>query len=116
MKTTEQNDVTTIAKSPSDFWTQQIQHWQQSGASQSAYCRDHKLSYHRFTYWRRKLAPSAARDRLKRPGVSSGFAPVEPLSAVPSSGLTATLPNGVLLQGITLDNLDTVKPLLGLPS
>jgi len=49
-------------------------------------------------------------------GAGSGFVPVTGPAAGAISGLTATLPNGVQLQGISLDNLDVVKPLLGLSS
>ena len=115
MKTTEQIDTdTTPATQPlADHWEQYLQDWQQSNQSQSAYCREHGLNYHRFTYWRRKLIP---KDTPVKVGAGSGFVPVTGPSEGAVSGLTATLPNGVQLQGITVNNLDVVKPLLGLPA
>ena len=104
--------ATKQTESLSTHWASLIQGWQKTQQSQSAYCRDHDLNYHRFTYWRRKLVKQAspARHRIQR----SGFIPVEPCPSVPAQSLTATLPNGVLLQGITASNLTVVKQLLGL--
>ena len=115
MKTTEQIDAgtTPAPQSLADHWEEHLQDWQNSTQSQSAYCREHGLNYHRFTYWRRKLMP---KDNPVKVGAGSGFVPVTGPSADAVSGLTAMLPNGVQLQGITADNLDVVKPLLGLPS
>ena len=102
------------AASLSDYWDQHIQRWGQTDTSQSSYCRTHDLNYHRFTYWRRKLITlrSSTRQAVQR----SNFVPVKTASALVSSNLTATLPNGVILQGITTDNLSVVKQLLGLQS
>ena len=115
MKTTEQIDTDTMpaTQSLADHWSRHLRDWQNSTLSQSAYCREHGLNYHRFTYWRRKLMP---KDPPVKVGAGSGFVPVTGPSAGAVSGLTATLPNGVQLQGITADNLDVVKPLLGLSS
>ncbi|MCK4709603.1 MAG: hypothetical protein KAU21_13370 [Gammaproteobacteria bacterium] len=101
------------AESLSDYWHHHIQSWQQADTNQSSYCRTHDLNYHRFTYWCRKLtAPSSdPRQAVLR----SGFVPVKTVSQV-STGLTATLPNGVVLQGIETENLSVVKELLGLQS
>jgi len=106
MSTTKQTE------SLSTLWANHIQSWQKTQQSQSAYCRDHDLNYHRFTYWRRKLVNQASLAR--HPAQRSGFIPVEPCSSVAAQNLTATLPNGVLLQGITASNLTVVKQLLGL--
>ena len=106
MSTTKQTE------SLSTLWASHIQSWQKTQQSQSAYCRDHDLNYHRFTYWHRKLVNQASLAR--HPAQRSGFIPVEPCSSVAAQNLTATLPNGVLLQGITASNLTVVKQLLGL--
>ncbi len=37
------------------FWKKQIRNWQESGLSQSEFCRTNNLIPHRFTYWKRKL-------------------------------------------------------------
>ncbi len=94
------------------LWASHVQSWQKTQQSQSAYCRDHDLNYHRFTYWRRKLVKQA--NPARHPVQRSGFIPIEPCSAEAAQSLTATLPNGVLLQGISASNLTVVKQLLGL--
>lgn len=102
------------SKSLSDYWHHHIQSWQQTDNTQSSYCRTHNLNYHRFIYWRRKL--TAYGPGTRQGVLRSGFVPVKAAPPVVSSNLTATLPNGVILQGIAADNLSVVKQLLGLQS
>lgn len=103
----------TIKQSESllDYWSGHIERWQQTDTTQSSYCRTHNLNYHRFTYWRRKLNTSGKGTR--QAVMRSSFVPVKPVPQV-FTNLTATLPNGVILQGISTDNLPVVKQLLGL--
>jgi hypothetical protein len=42
------------------YWKEQIQNWQQSGLSQSEFCRRHNLKLHRFVYWRKRFLRPAA--------------------------------------------------------
>lgn len=37
------------------FWQSHVEQWRQSGLRQSAYCRRHDLSAHRFYHWRRRI-------------------------------------------------------------
>lgn len=37
------------------WWKEHIDAWCASGKSQTAYCREHDLSYHRFRYWKKRL-------------------------------------------------------------
>lgn len=98
-------------ESLSTYWSQHIQSWQKTNQNQSAYCRAHELNYHRFTYWRRKLSGQVRRTQptVQRPA----FVPVKPCS-IADEGLTAILPNGVVLQGITERHLSVARQLLGL--
>lgn len=102
------------SQSLSDYWSHHIQSWQQTDSSQSSYCRAHDLNYHRFTYWRRKLI--SPRSVTRQAVLRSGFVPVKAVTPTVSSNLIATLPNGVVLRGISTDNLSVVKQLLGLQS
>jgi hypothetical protein len=36
------------------YWEDHLSQWQASRLSQSAYCRKHELSLHRFRYWKKK--------------------------------------------------------------
>lgn len=86
-----------------EYWQGQINYWRTSGESQASFCKAHELSYHRFTYWRRKF-----NDRHAEPG---GFALVKYQSAG-ASNLSVALPNGLVIQGIGADNLGLARELL----
>ena len=38
------------------FWQQQINDWEATDLSGSAYCKQQSLIYHQFVYWRQKLS------------------------------------------------------------
>ncbi len=89
------------------FWQHHLQAWSDSQQSQVAYCRSHDLNPHQFGYWKRKLLPSESVSQA--PG--SGFVQVQPMTAS-SSGLSLTLPTGLVIQGIDQNNLQLVSQLL----
>jgi hypothetical protein len=91
------------------YWREQIDTWQASGESQQAFCQQHKLSYHRFTYWRRKLADQA----VERQRMQSALVPVRHQPTSSETTLSLVLPSGIELRGIALDNLAVVRQLLG---
>ncbi len=37
------------------YWKQQIENWQSSGVTQSAFCQKHDLKPHQFTYWKKRF-------------------------------------------------------------
>ena len=41
-------------------WREHIARWQQSGLNPADYCRQHRLAYHQFLYWRGKYAAKPA--------------------------------------------------------
>ncbi|WP_419608706.1 IS66 family insertion sequence element accessory protein TnpA [Thiolapillus sp.] len=67
-----------------------------------------ELRYSTFGYWVRKLRRVAEPTARERP---SGFVPVIP-DAVQPTGLTLSLPNGLEIRGIEVQNLPVVKQLL----
>ncbi len=85
------------------YWQGQINNWKTSGKSQASFCKTHDLSYHRFTYWRRKFD--------ERRAGSGGFALVKYQDAG-TSHLSVALPNGLVVQGIAADNLRLARQLL----
>ncbi len=50
---TEQLDLLS-GKERAEFWENHIQAWQETGLSQSEYCRRNELIRHRFWYWRKR--------------------------------------------------------------
>lgn len=93
-------------KSPSSqrsFWQPHALAWQRSELSKARYCREHELNYHQFNYW---LA------RLTTPAVSVGtaamapkFLPVALEQRQASPGLKITLPNGIIIDGVTEESV-----------
>ena len=85
------------------YWRVQINSWRTSGDSQASYCKSHDLSYHQFTYWRRKIDQGRSE--------SGGFALVKYQKAV-TSNLSVALPNGLVVRGIGADNVAVARELL----
>jgi hypothetical protein len=94
---------TTESEELAEYWQGQINCWRTSGKSQASFCKTRELSYHRFTYWRRKFE-----ERRSEPG---GFALVKYQDAG-TSHLSVALPNGLVVQGIGADNLGVARDLL----
>jgi hypothetical protein len=93
------------------FWQQQIGDWQASGLSGIAYCKQHSLTYHRFVYWRKKLADS--RHDLEETSAVTGFARVTPVSGVAvTDSLTVSLPGGVSITGLHAGNIEWLGAVL----
>ena len=88
------------------FWQEHINAWSQTKQSQTAYCQSKALDQHQFSYWKRKLLGKS--DTQKK---LSGFVPVLQDRAA-GSGLSLTLPNGLVIQGIAQHNLSVVDQLL----
>lgn len=93
-----------------NHWRKQIADWERSGQTQAAYCQAKQLNRHQFGYWRKKFPASSGATKTKN---GSAFVPV--ILTKPSqqiSDLTITLPSGVILRGITTDNLLLVRQLM----
>jgi transposase len=91
------------------YWLQQIEAWPSSGQTQQAYCKTNELSYHRFGYWRRKFRQCSQETQSQK---GSGFVPVTQSATSQSVGLSLVFPSGLVLRGITGDNLTIVYQLL----
>lgn len=89
------------------YWQQQISAWQTSTLSGAAYCKAQGLTYHRFSYWRKKLMPNP------RPETPSGFARVVPTPGPKLIGeLTVSLPGGIAITGLHAGNVDLLGSIL----
>ncbi|MDO9519367.1 MAG: IS66 family insertion sequence element accessory protein TnpB [Pseudohongiella sp.] len=81
------------------YWQQQISQCQAKGLSGAAYCKLHKISYHKFVYWRAKLRDAD----LPSPAVG-GF--VKVIATQRSSAkLTVLLPGGISITGFDAGNI-----------
>jgi hypothetical protein len=100
-------DTDTVA--PATYWKARVEAWRDSGISQRKFCQANDLPYPRFLYWRRKLDGDTGACRAKQ--ASGGFATVDYRHDA-NSGLTLSLPNGLVLRGISADNVPVVRQLL----
>ena len=46
------------------LWGKRIRNWQQSGLTQTEWCRQNQLSLHLLSYWKRKLLPARGGSKL----------------------------------------------------
>ena len=52
---TEKSTVESKPERKHRQWEAHIENWQKSALSQVAYCREHGLKYHQFTYWKKRV-------------------------------------------------------------
>ena len=65
------------------FWKERIHNWQESGLTQTEYCRIHNLTPHRFTYWKKRIIkPAETPVSLVQVNMKSNFNP-NPMSSSP---------------------------------
>jgi hypothetical protein len=89
-----------------EHWRHHIDAWKASGQSQSSFCKANALNYHRFCYWQRKF------HQQPQQAARGGFSAVSLSPEPANSGLSITLPGGLVVQGITAGNLALVCQLL----
>ena len=61
------------------FWQDHLMHWQDSGMTQVAYCRQQGVNLAQFRYWKKRLLPTRSPDAAT--GASPGFIAVQMTSA-----------------------------------
>ena len=101
-------DPTTLPRDQrAAYWAERIQAWRQSGLSQTVFCRQEKLVAHQFTYWLGK-SHSTSPESVERKTSTGGFVPVSTVTPT-TAPLQITLPNGIVLTGISDQNLPLVQ-------
>jgi hypothetical protein len=91
------------------YWRRHVDAWKETDKSQKDFCDAHELAYHRFVYWRKKLDGDTPRRTGAR--ARGGFAAVV-REAPLDTGLTLSLPNGLVVRGICAQNVAVVRALL----
>jgi hypothetical protein len=90
------------------FWRNHISQWRDSDLTQAAYCKQHDLSPHSISYYKRKF--SGGPDPVRRK--PAGFVNVQLTpEVVHPAPLTLYFANGVRLSGIAEHNVSVVKQL-----
>ena len=113
MKRTAQNSpIPNVAParslSQTHYWQEHINRWRESGLSQSAYCQREGLKLHCWYYWHKKLTQIPADKSRSR----NDFIAVEVMSQARDQSLSVKLPNGIIIDGISTDNMALVGALL----
>ena len=93
------------------YWQQCIIDWQASALSGAAYCKQHSITYHQFTYWRRKLLEEGLNQQQSSAGFTRVTA-IEPQPFITQPELTLTLPSGVAITGLHAGNIDVLGAIL----
>jgi hypothetical protein len=93
-------------------WRQHIDAWKNTSDSGASFCRKQGLNYYQFVYWRRKFSEGKKCPQSK-PNETAGFSTVMMKSAsLPATGLTLSLPNGLVIRDICESNIGMVRHLL----
>ena len=58
-----------------EYWKRHIDSWQESGLSQSQYCRQHDLKDHLFFYWKRRIVKPDTATRFVSLNLGSVLTP-----------------------------------------
>ena len=58
--------------SKAEIWQQHIDSWKDSGISQTAYCKQHKIKQHNMQYWRKRLSACGEKPRTLIPVTIKG--------------------------------------------
>jgi len=90
-----------------NHWQQQVDAWKNSGLSQVAFCKQQKLVYHRFIYWKLKFAGSSQANQQSH---LSSFVKVKATvkRSATEANLSLTLPNGMVFSGLSESNLSLI--------
>lgn len=91
------------------YWQQQVEAWRTSKLSQTKFCQNQSLGYNQFVYWRRKL--ESATQPVQKIVDKRGFTQVNPVRNF-GAELSLTLPNGVIVRGVSESNWSVVQKLL----
>ena len=75
------------------FWAAHVAAWEQSGLTQTAYCRGYSLSRHAFGWWRRKFRDRSAAELPVLVQVPTVARPATTIGDF--SGLRLLLPRGL---------------------
>lgn len=94
-------------------WRQHLNVWRASDLSQNAYCREHALKSHQFSYWKRKLATTTVDHNSRSCEKSPTFVPLHVRNSTPTDHrLCLRLPNGFELSGIEAQHLPVITRLI----
>lgn len=95
------------------YWANHIKQWNESGETQSHYCRRHQLKLHQLVYWKQVFG-NTPKPKVKKPINTGGFIAVQltPATDSPAQDLTLQLPNGLRIEGVHASNLAIIQEII----
>jgi len=95
-----------------NIWKHHFESWKNSGLSQAAYCRQHKLKTYGFQYWKKRFKPNQAPICPTKllPVKISSFDNLEPASG--SSGIWLRITDRYIVQLGVEFNSSTLSKLI----
>ena len=84
------------SKRKREYWSSHIERWQESGASQTEYCKEHGLKDHQFTYWKKRIVQTETAAKFVSVNLGS-FTNRQP-SPQPVSALRVVVSNGLKVE------------------
>jgi len=81
------------------YWKQHLENWRSSGLTQLAYCRQHDLKVHQFTYWKKRFVQTEAGITF----VPVNIRPADSMASVDSADSLRLIVDGDLQIEITAD-------------
>jgi len=78
-------------------WLAHVRAQHQSGLNRAEYCRQHKISYHRLTYWHRKLSTPSSKTTLVPIVIERNKKGPVPVQSEPAA-IKVTLPNKICIE------------------
>ena len=90
-----------------EFWEEQIRFWQESGLSQSEYCKRHNIRSSQWFYWRRRF-----RDTETEPALVPLKLPSIVAHAHRAPVIRVTTPNGFTIELDANGGLTTLPQLI----
>ncbi len=96
-----------------EFWKIQVQRWTQSNLTQTRFCNEQNIKHHQFVYWRNKIQGKEGKPKAPKSGFpKDAFIPVQLDQQNSESSLTVSLPNGIVLSGISENNITLTHALI----
>ncbi len=97
-----------------DTWHHHIEQFLNCNQSKAQYCLDHGLAYHQFIYWHSQLSPAKTEMCESSPSTPASFVPLSLVPMASSVSVQLALPNGLRIEGITLESVGIVDALIPL--
>lgn len=88
-------------------WETIVDDWKKSGISQAKFCQINNIPHSSFSYWKKRFL--GVKTQVKK---NKAFIPITQEIRPQSHALSISMPNGISINDIHPNNINTVKMLL----